>query len=210
MRRRNLFIATGLLAGALLLAACGQAASNTESAGSASADVQETADAIDQDDSAASGTSQGTDNNQQTVVDASDYFSEEDSLVSLLDMHPIDSWQFGGAAYEADGFKIEYATEDDGIMFSMSNEGNSSVILYGINLGDSLSDAEQKLDSYGWTPNTSSTPHMEFYKELNGKYFVLDLNESGESDTTVESWYINNWPQGEYDFSGLANQTGEK
>lgn len=80
-------------------------------------------------------------------VDVSNYLSDYKSLKSLLNMESTTSWQFGTSdSYVSNNFYLEW----DKDIYSMRNDGNPSVKVYGISIGDGLEQAGKTLTANGW------------------------------------------------------------
>ena len=80
-------------------------------------------------------------------VDVSNYLSDYKSLKSLLNMESTTSWQFGTSdSYVSNNFYLEW----DKDIYSMRNDGNPSVKVYGISIGDGLEQDGKTLTANGW------------------------------------------------------------
>ena len=121
-------------------------------------------------------------------VDVMNYLTDYESLESILQMQPTTYWQFPDSeSYVAEGFYLEWMDN----AFSMKNEGNSMVTLYGIHMGDETREAETVLLNHGWKDCGYGT-YITIIDE-NEYYIELQSDESGK----INFWYLNNWPEGE-------------
>lgn len=149
----------------------------------------------------------GTAATGQVSLDASDYFRDYSRLVNLLGMDAAQSWQFGGGnsfSYEKEGFSLEWL--EDGVskpIFSMKNTGVNQVSLYGVYVGDSALDLDEKLLENGWVSDFKSEDCWYYCSLQEGDTFYQEVR-IGDNEQ-VESWYLCNWPQGE-GFSAIYDQ----
>lgn len=126
------------------------------------------------------------------AIDAGDYLEGFSQLVQLLNMEPTESWQFSGEnSYVKDRFYLEW----DGDAFSMRNDGTDNVLLYGTCPGDDMSKVDEALQAAGWTVWTGDDSGTTYIAIFNQRKFMLSaISEAGK----ITSWYLNNWPQGEW------------
>ena len=82
-------------------------------------------------------------------------------------------------------------TEWQGETFSMKNEGNQAVALYGIHIGDEAGASGKAMTDHGWTEYQYGGYIMQTDKAQ--YYMELESDENGK----VTSWYLNNWPEGD-------------
>lgn len=128
----------------------------------------------------------------ENIIEVTDYLETPNPLVDMLEMEPASSWQFGtGESYVKDNFYLEMSND----IYSMKNEGASYVTLYGIKLGDSLTEAMQTVKDRGWSSYSSNNGINSFLALINDRPYLLSLSNSEEGKIT--SWYLNNWPEGE-------------
>ena len=94
--------------------------------------------------------------------------------------------------YEKDGFRLSYRLD----IFSMKNSGDA-VDLYGICIGETIQNADVILIKNGWKKAYDSYDGAScvYGTVLNGNAYMLELYKSDEK---MESWYLNNWPQGDW------------
>ena len=126
------------------------------------------------------------------AIDAGDYLEGFSQLVQLLNMEPTENWQFSGEnSYVKDRFYLEW----DGDAFSMRNDGTDNVLLYGTCPGDEMSKVDEALRKAGWTVWTGDDSGTTYIAIFNQRKFMLSaISEAGK----ITSWYLNNWPQGEW------------
>ena len=124
-------------------------------------------------------------------VDVSNYLSDYKSLKSLLNMESTTSWQFGTSdSYVSNNFYLEW----DKDIYSMRNDGNPSVKVYGISIGDGLEQAGKTLAANGW--KDCETEGGGLFITINGgKKYCLEYGIDGNGN--VSNWYLNNWPEGD-------------
>ena len=81
-------------------------------------------------------------------------------------------------------------------IFSMKNSGDA-VDLYGICIGETIQNADVILIKNGWKKAYDSYDGAScvYGTVLNGNAYMLELYKSDEK---MESWYLNNWPQGDW------------
>ena len=109
-------------------------------------------------------------------------------LKNILQMTTTECWQFPNAqSYVSDGFYLEWRGET----FSMKNEGNQAVALYGIHIGDEAGASGKAMTDHGWTEYQYGGYIMQTDKAQ--YYMELESDENGK----VTSWYLNNWPEGD-------------
>ncbi len=126
------------------------------------------------------------------AIDAGDYLEGFSQLVQLLNMEPTENWQFSGEnSYVKDRFYLEW----DGDAFSMRNDGTDNILLYGTCPGDEMSKVDEALRKAGWTVWTGDDSGTTYIAIFNQRKFMLSaISEAGK----ITSWYLNNWPQGEW------------
>ena len=121
-------------------------------------------------------------------VDVGDYLENFGELKNILQMITTECWQFPNAqSYVSDGFYLEWQGET----FSMKNEGNQAVALYGIHIGDEAGASGKAMTDHGWTEYQYGGYIMQTDKAQ--YYMELESDENGK----VTSWYLNNWPEGD-------------
>lgn len=126
------------------------------------------------------------------AIDAGDYLEGFSQLVQLLNMEPTENWQFSGEnSYVKDRFYLEW----DSDAFSMRNDGTDNILLYGTCPGDEMSKVDEALRKAGWTVWTGDDSGTTYIAIFNQRKFMLSaISEAGK----ITSWYLNNWPQGEW------------
>ncbi len=124
-------------------------------------------------------------------VDVSNYLSDYKSLKSLLNMESTTSWQFGTSdSYVSNNFYLEW----DKDIYSMRNDGNPSVKVYGISIGDGLEQAGKTLTANGWKDCETKGGGL-FITIIGGNKYCLEFGIDGNGN--VSNWYLNNWPEGD-------------
>lgn len=124
-------------------------------------------------------------------VDVSNYLSDYKSLKSLLNMESTTSWQFGTSdSYVSNNFYLEW----DKDIYSMRNDGNPSVKVYGISIGDGLEQAGKTLTANGWKDCETEGGGL-FITSIGGNKYCLEFGIDGNGN--VSNWYLNNWPEGD-------------
>ena len=134
-------------------------------------------------------------------VDVSNYLSDYKSLKSLLNMESTTSWQFGTSdSYVSNNFYLEW----DKDIYSMRNDGNPSVKVYGISIGDGLEQAGKTLTANGWKDCETKGGGL-FITIIGGNKYCLEFGIDGNGN--VSNWYLNNWPEGDIiDYYDLLEQ----
>lgn len=124
-------------------------------------------------------------------VDVSNYLSDYKSLKSLLNMESTTSWQFGTSdSYVSNNFYLEW----DKDIYSMRNDGNPSVKVYGISIGDGLEQVGKTLTANGWKDCETEGGGL-FITIIGGNKYCLEFGTDGNGN--VNNWYLNNWPEGD-------------
>lgn len=124
-------------------------------------------------------------------VDVSNYLSDYKSLKSLLNMESTTSWQFGTSdSYVSNNFYLEW----DKDIYSMRNDGNPSVKVYGISIGDGLEQVGKTLTANGWKDCETEGGGL-FITIIGGNKYCLEFGTDGNGN--VSNWYLNNWPEGD-------------
>ena len=127
-------------------------------------------------------------------LEVSSYFKSPERLQSALTMEKTDPWNLGGQSYQYDGFYVEMRDR----AFSMKNIGNREITLYGVTLGDSKQAFTETLSQNGWLPMGETQDNWTDYGTvIAGEAYYLQLTE--DDSGAIIMWYINNWPQGDYD-----------
>ena len=140
--------------------------------------------------------------NSETHIEVSDYFQNYQQLVDILGMEHTEGWQLSDTdSYKKDNFYLEWL--DDA--FSMKNEGTDYISLYGITIGDNITDADTAMKENGWITYYTNENTSAYLTTINDRAFMasFDANEEGK----VTFWYLNNWPQGEDIYEVLNGQT---
>ena len=126
-------------------------------------------------------------------LEVSNYFNNAARLQSALTMGKTDPWNLGGSSYKYNGFYVETL----GSSFSMKNESNYDITLYGAKLGESKDTFFEALSQNGWLPMGGTQNNWtDFGTVIEGRAYYLELTE--DSQGSIVRWYINNWPQGDY------------
>ena len=125
-------------------------------------------------------------------IDVKNYLNDYKSLKPILQMKPTKYWQFWGNndSYVVNGFYLEW---DDSVypIFSMKNEGNPNVQLYGIHIGDKVTEAGTILRKNGWKDLGQGT----YIAIINNGQYLIEIKS--DKNGKVKNWYMNNWPEGE-------------
>lgn len=125
-------------------------------------------------------------------IEISSYFDQHEQLVEKLGMTPTDYWQFPDSnSYVKDQFYLEWKDN----LFSMKNEGTSYIKLYGSSIGDSTTELESLLQENGWINYYSNTSECSYIAIINNKEYIIYIYK--DENGNVDSWYLNNWPEGE-------------
>lgn len=133
-------------------------------------------------------------------IEISSYFDQYEQLVEKLGMTPTDYWQFPDSdSYVIDQFYLEWKDN----LFSMKNEGTPYIKLYGSSIGDSATELESLLQENGWINYYSSTSECSYIAIINDKEYIIYIYK--DENGNVDSWYLNNWPEGE-DISDLFSK----
>lgn len=133
-------------------------------------------------------------------IEISSYFDQYEQLVEKLGMTPTDYWQFPDSnSYVIDQFYLEWKDN----LFSMKNEGTSYIKLYGSSIGDSATELESLLQENGWINYYSNTSECSYIAIINDKEYIIYIYK--DENGNVDSWYLNNWPEGE-DISDLFSK----
>ena len=133
--------------------------------------------------------------NNRSYVEISNYLYNYKTLKDTLKMTRTKYWQFweNEDSYVADDFYLEWYDSYVDI-FSMKNEGNPYIKLFGIKMGDDFSQATKKLQSDGWKKYTQE----DYMKYINGTaeyYIQIKADKEGK----VCDWYFCNWPEGDWE-----------
>ena len=135
-------------------------------------------------------------------IEISSYFDQYEQLVEKLGMTPTDYWQFPDSnSYVIDQFYLEWKDN----LFSMKNEGTSYIKLYGSSIGDSATELESLLQENGWINYYSNTSECSYIAIINDKEYIIYIYK--DENGNVDSWYLNNWPEGE-DIADLFSKLG--
>ena len=133
-------------------------------------------------------------------IEISSYFDQYEQLVEKLSMTPTDYWQFPDSnSYVIDQFYLEWKDN----LFSMKNEGTSYIKLYGSSIGDSATELESLLQENEWINYYSNTSECSYIAIINDKEYIIYIYK--DENGNVDSWYLNNWPEGE-DISDLFSK----
>lgn len=81
-------------------------------------------------------------------LEVSNYFKTAERLQSALTMEKTEPWNLGGASFVKNGFYVETSKD----MFSMKNEGNYEIRLYGLKLGNNKTAFYDTLMQNNWLP----------------------------------------------------------
>lgn len=143
---------------------------------------------------------------KSSKIEVSKYLLNIKTLKTKLKMtRSSTNWQriTGSSVYEKNGFYLMYSDTafTGGTTFSIKNEGNPNVVLYGYKVGGSVSKLVKKLKSAGWCVDGDSGK----IKFLIGTYrragkdpgcMLMEVQYNGDK---IKSWYICNWPQGDFE-----------
>lgn len=147
-------------------------------------------------------------------IEISSYLEHHEQLVELLGMKPTEEyWQFWNAkSYVIDKFYLEWDSDDDDFQaYSMKNMGTSYIKLYGSSIGDNTFQVEARLLENGWVNHDSTDEYIEYIAILNDKEYLLHVYV--DEDNNMTSWFLNNWPEGEWvaeDFEKLRRTMNNK
>lgn len=131
--------------------------------------------------------------NEEETIEISSYLDKYQELVDKLQMDTTDWWQFPDDldSYVKDQFYLEWTDN----AFSCKNEGASYIKLYGSSLGDSISDIEKVLHKKGWLDYFSDDKECSYITLIKDRGYLINLYK--DENDKVDSWYLNNWPEGE-------------
>ena len=149
--------------------------------------------------------SAASEENEEVTIEISSYLDKYQDLADKLEMDTTDWWQFPDTldSYEKDQFYLEWKDN----AFSCKNEGASYIKIYGLSIGDSVSEAEKILDEKGWLAYFSDEKECSYITLIKDRSYQLNLYK--DEDDKVTSWYLNNWPQGE-DVEALLDEVRAK
>ena len=139
--------------------------------------------------------------NSETHIEVSDYFQNFQQLVDILGMEHTEGWQLSDTdSYKKDNFYLEWL--DDA--FSMKDEGTDYVSLYGITVGDDMTEADTAMKENGWITYYTNENTSAYLTTINDRAFMASFDGNEEGKVTL--WYLNNWPQGEDIYEVLNGQ----
>ena len=139
--------------------------------------------------------------NSETRIEVSDYFQNFQQLVDILGMEHTEGWQLSDTdSYKKDNFYLEWL--DDA--FSMKDEGTDYVSLYGITVGDDMTEADTAMKENGWITYYTNENTSAYLTTINDRAFMASFDGNEEGKVTL--WYLNNWPQGEDIYEVLNGQ----
>lgn len=139
--------------------------------------------------------------NSETHIEVSDYFQNFQQLVDILGMEHTEGWQLSDTdSYKKDNFYLEWP--DDA--FSMKDEGTDYVSLYGITVGDDMTEADTAMKENGWITYYTNENTSAYLTTINDRAFMASFDGNEEGKVTL--WYLNNWPQGEDIYEVLNGQ----
>lgn len=139
--------------------------------------------------------------NSETHIEVSDYFQNFQQLVDILGMEHTGGWQLSDTdSYKKDNFYLEWL--DDA--FSMKDEGTDYVSLYGITVGDDMTEADTAMKENGWITYYTNENTSAYLTTINDRAFMASFDGNEEGKVTL--WYLNNWPQGEDIYEVLNGQ----
>ena len=139
--------------------------------------------------------------NSETHIEVSDYFQNFQQLVDILGMEHTEGWQLSDTdSYKKDNFYLEWL--DDA--FSMKDEGTDYVSLYGITVGDDMTEADTAMTENGWITYYTNENTSAYLTTINDRAFMASFDGNEEGKVTL--WYLNNWPQGEDIYEVLNGQ----
>ena len=125
-------------------------------------------------------------------IEITSYFEKYEQLIDKLDMMPTDFWQFPDAdSYVSDNFYLEI-NED---LFSMKNEGAPYIKLYNCSIGNNIIQLDEVLKENGWMNSYKDERQYIYISIINDKKYILYVYI--DENSNINSWYLNNWPQGE-------------
>ena len=136
-------------------------------------------------------------NGVQRDLDISNYIQKYRSLISLLDMKNTQPWQFGKRenSYVKDGFYLELSNTYSDLV-SMKNEKADYIKIYGISLGDDMKTAAKLMQKTTWKKQYSNSNFYRYVAKFDGTLYMLMFYI--DSNNHITSWYLNNWPEGEW------------
>lgn len=141
---------------------------------------------------------------KNTDVEISNYFSNYKQLKELLSMKSIEQWQFSESeSYMVDEFYLEWLDE----MFSMKNEGASYIKIYGVALGDKMDQANSELQGNGWEKLYDNNLEHAFITIIDDRVYYISFTT--DENENIQSWYLNNWPEGEEIDEAVSRLKGE-
>lgn len=121
-------------------------------------------------------------------------FSPE-KMTAELNMGPAEPWQFGDPerSFAVGGLSLEWMDE----AVSVKCEADMDYSIFGIVCGQTVEEAAKLLTEDGWQEQNRGSNSAVYYKEDGKGTYLFEVNFS-EEDNTIDFWYWNNWPQGEF------------
>lgn len=120
------------------------------------------------------------------------YLEDYEQLTDILDMQMTDYWQFPDSnSYVKDQFYLEWLNHT----CSMKNKGNPDIKLYGSDIGDNIAQFDNALQENGWINTYSNDEFYEYIAIIKNVRYIADIYV--DKNRNVNSWYLNNWPEGE-------------
>lgn len=86
----------------------------------------------------------------------------------------------------------------------MKDEGTDYVSLYGITVGDDMTEADTAMKENGWITYYTNENTSAYLTTINDRAFMASFDGNEEGKVTL--WYLNNWPQGEDIYEVLNGQ----
>ncbi len=141
---------------------------------------------------------------EKALVEVSEYFAHCKVLVQTLDMQQGETmWYCDDETYKKGGFLLNYYIEDGDLLFLMQNNDSGQVTLYGNVIGDTAEAFVSAMQQHRWimAVDENNEPFNQSIYFLgtiiDGVRFCAEL--SLDRNGTVTSWFLSNWPQGDYE-----------
>lgn len=127
---------------------------------------------------------------QDDIIEITKYIGNFKKLVEIMNMDYDTELMMGSNNYYIDDFKLSW--EDNGY-YTISNNKNENISLYGVCIGDSKENALAKIQELAYSYQISSDDSDKIYLLNNDKIVYIEIFYDKKQ---VTGWYTNNYSEG--------------
>lgn len=130
------------------------------------------------------------DSEEEQTRDICDYIWDIRGMIEVLDLQETEPAGLN-ERYERNGIELDFS--EMGYAFTVKNNGEDDLTVYGVKIGDSAEETKNRMEAAGWVKAEGF--EGEFINVMDDRFFNCSFYTDGQG--AVTGWRFCNWPEGD-------------